>query len=184
MEQSVVPKRPRGEPLENNIEDALDCDELLESSKRHKPYNHILSLLETEELEDSSEDLSPLITALQQEITNSSTDSDALLNQHNDLNITNTTNNNLDDCSSSTTQYSSGIVEEHDHHKEGVIRHLLEASDDELGIPNKGDGVLLDQFGEDGFNGGDMFASICDGLWELEDETANYYDLLQSQLFL
>ncbi|RDY14662.1 hypothetical protein CR513_00244, partial [Mucuna pruriens] len=175
MEQSVAPKRPREEPQEHE-EDALDCAQLLESSKRHKPYNHILSLLESEE-EDSTQDLSPLITALQQEITNSPSDSDTLLSQHNLSNTT--TNNNLEYCSSSTTQYSSEELD-----KEGVMRHLLEASDDELGIPNKVDEERLLDFREDGFNAGDMFSSICDGLWELEDETANYYDLLQSQLFL
>ncbi|XP_020228022.1 uncharacterized protein LOC109809191 [Cajanus cajan] len=177
MEESLLSKRPREEPL--NKEDLLDCDEL-ESSKRHKPYNHILSLLESEE-EDSTQDLSPIITALQQEITNFPSDSDTLSSQHN--NLTTANNNNLEDyyCSSSTTQYSSDMVEEHG--KEGVMRHLLEASDDELGIPNIGDGS--NDFGEDGFNGGgDMLSSICDGLWQLEDEAANYYDLLRSQLFL
>ncbi|TKY58822.1 hypothetical protein E2542_SST15893 [Spatholobus suberectus] len=181
MEESVVPKRPREEPLEN--EDAVDrsCDELLESSKRHKPYSHILSLLESEELEDSTEDLSPLITAFQQEITNCASDSDTLLSQHD---LTTTTDNNLEDCSSSTTQYYSGDIVLEERDKEGVMRHLLEASDDELGIPNRGEG-LLDGLGGDGFNGADMLSSISDWLlWELEDETANYCDLWQSQLFL
>jgi len=173
MEESVAPKRPREEPLGDEF--ALDCDNSLESSKRHKPYNHILSLLESEE-DDSTQDLSPLIAALQQEITNFASDSDTLLSQDT------TTSNNLEECSSSTTQCSGGIVEEDD--KEMVMRHLLEASDDELGIPNKGGEGLLD-LGEDrGLNGGDMLSSICDWLWEFEDETANYYELLQSQLFL
>lgn len=183
MEESVLTKRPREEePLENKD----STYELLESlSKRHRTYNHILSLLESEE-DDSTQDLSSLITSLQQEITNCASDSDTLLNQHSLTNTTTTTttNSNLEDCSSSTTKYSSDMMEEHDD-KEGVMRHLLEASDDELGIPNKEDESL--DLGEDGFkfNGGDMFSSICDGLlWELEDEAANYYDLLQSQLFL
>ncbi|KAG4921137.1 hypothetical protein AAZX31_18G114800 [Glycine max] len=184
MEERVVPKRPREEETLEHKDASLDSYELLESSsKRHMPYNHILSLLESEE-EDSTQDLSPLITALQQEITNCANDSDTLLSQHNLTNTTTTTNNNLESCSSSTTQYSSNMVEEHDD-KEGVMRHLLEASDDELGIPNKEDESL--DHGEDGFNfnGGDMFSSFCDGLlWDLEDEAANYYDLLQSQLFL
>ncbi|XP_047173976.1 uncharacterized protein LOC124841700 [Vigna umbellata] len=174
MEESVAPKRPREEPQQNEF--ALDCDDLLESSKRHKPYNHILSLLESDE-DDSTQDLSPLITALQQEITNFSSDSDTLFTQQT------TTGNNLEDCSSSTTPCSTGIVEEHD--KEMVMRHLLQASDDELGIPNKGSDGFLDLGEEDpGFNAGDMLSSICDGLLEFEDETANYYELLQSQLFL
>ncbi|CAJ1939873.1 unnamed protein product [Sphenostylis stenocarpa] len=172
MEESVAPKRPREEPLGN--ESTLDCDEL-QDSKKHKPYNHILSLLESEE-DDSTQDLSPLITALQQEITDLASDSDTLLSQHT------TTINNLQECSSSTTHCSSGIVEERE--REMVMRHLLEASDDELGIPNKGGDGLLDLREDYGFNGGDMLSSICDGLWEFEDETANYYELLQSQLFL
>ncbi|XP_039003746.1 uncharacterized protein LOC120130600 [Hibiscus syriacus] len=66
--------------------------------------------------------------------------------------------------------------------KEKVIRHLLEASDDELGIPNK-QSVFGVEFDEGFHNGGNSFA-LCDGLWELEDEAANYYTLLQSQLFM
>ncbi|KAK7362256.1 hypothetical protein VNO77_04366 [Canavalia gladiata] len=181
MEESVVPKRPREEP--QGKEDVLNiCDE--ESSKRYKPYNHILSLLESEE-EDSTQDLSPLITTLQEEITNCASRSNTLLAQHNHITTTTlTTNNTLEDCSTSTafsTTNSNDIVGEDD--KDSVMRHLLEASDHELGIPNGGEEGLLD-FGEDGFNSGDMFSSICDGLWELEDETANYYTLLQSELFL
>uniref|UniRef100_A0A7N0TRE5 Uncharacterized protein n=1 Tax=Kalanchoe fedtschenkoi TaxID=63787 RepID=A0A7N0TRE5_KALFE len=71
-------------------------------------------------------------------------------------------------------------VEEEDE-KENVIRRLLEASDDELGIPASrstaeiDDGVVID--------GGDSFG-FCEGLWELEDEAANYYTLLQSELFM
>ncbi|KAK7386963.1 hypothetical protein VNO78_27376 [Psophocarpus tetragonolobus] len=177
MEESVVPKRPREEEeaLDENNDAIGYC---FDESKRHKPYNHILSLLELEE-DDSTQDLSPLITALQQEITNCENDSNTLLSQNNNPTNTTITNNSLEDCSSSTTQ--SDIVEEHD--KERIImRHLLEASDDELGIPNDGgEGLLQDLICDDG---GDMFSSICDGLLQLEDETANYYDLLQSQLFL
>ncbi|XP_061364068.1 uncharacterized protein LOC133307553 [Gastrolobium bilobum] len=178
MEETLIPKRPREEP-QVKLED-VDCEE---SSKRHKPYNHILSLLESEE-DDSTEDLSSLVTTLQQEITCASDSSDTLLSppqnngQHNLA-------TNLEDCSTSTTfsiTHSNDIIVKEDD-KEKVMRHLLEASDDELGIPNREEYGLLD-FGENGFNGGDMFSSICDGLWELEDETANYYALLQSEFFL
>nr|GEZ06702.1 hypothetical protein [Tanacetum cinerariifolium] len=61
--------------------------------------------------------------------------------------------------------------------KERVIRHLLEASDDELGLPavtKGGDDVAEMSY----------YGDICDGLWELEDEVANYYTLLQSELFM
>ncbi|KAI3720239.1 hypothetical protein L6452_21152 [Arctium lappa] len=71
--------------------------------------------------------------------------------------------------------------------KERVIRHLLEASDDELGIPSRvesgGDGGGGDdEIGGGGFE--DFSMAVCDGLWELEDEAANYYTLLQSELFM
>ncbi|KVH97741.1 uncharacterized protein LOC112523302 [Cynara cardunculus var. scolymus] len=69
--------------------------------------------------------------------------------------------------------------------KERVIRHLLEASDDELGIPSRvesGDGGGDDEISGGGFD--DFPMAFCDGLWELEDEAANYYTLLQSELFM
>ncbi|KAI3744515.1 hypothetical protein L1987_57598 [Smallanthus sonchifolius] len=87
-----------------------------------------------------------------------------------------------------------------DDDKESVIRHLLEASDDELGIPSRvveggGDGDGDGGGGGDGGDGGggggdeevaggDFSLGLCDGLWELEDEVANYYTLLQSELFM
>ncbi|MCD7470375.1 hypothetical protein HAX54_010175, partial [Datura stramonium] len=37
---------------------------------------------------------------------------------------------------------------------------------------------------ENSIDGGDFPFAISDGLWELEDETANYYSLLQSELFM
>lgn len=85
-----------------------------------------------------------------------------------------------EDCSPSCML--SKEEEDDEDEKNRMIRHLLEASDDELGLPNKSS-VL----GED-FNGPvDLFIdpfSICDGLWELEDEVANYSTLLQAQLFM
>lgn len=176
MEDTLVPKRPREEA--HVVSKDLDFEE--EYTKRHKPYNHILSLLEIEE-EDSSEDLSPLMTTLQQEITCASNNTkDTLLvcpTKENDQdNLANTT---LED----TTATSQVLKEEEESDKERVMRHLLQASDDELGIPSSGDGIF--GFGEDGFNNcGDGFSSLCDKLWELEDEKANYYAFLQSELFL
>nr|XP_043625339.1 uncharacterized protein LOC122596775 [Erigeron canadensis] len=74
-------------------------------------------------------------------------------------------------------------LKEDNDEKESVIRHLLEASDDELGIP------AVDGGGGDGGDGGDIngvnyLLDLCDGLWELEDEAANYHTLLQSELFM
>ena len=183
MEESLVPKRPR-EEAQVEEEKGLNFEEdYSSSSKRHNPYNHILSLLDSEE-EDSTQDLSPLMTTLQQEITCASKNTlDALLvcpTQENDQNTLTITS--LEDNNATTSQV---LKEDEESDKERVMKHLLQASDDELGIPNKEDESL--DLGEDGFkfNGGDMFSSICDGLlWELEDEAANYYDLLESQLFL
>ncbi|CAL5188727.1 unnamed protein product [Lathyrus oleraceus] len=165
MEETKIPKRPR----EAQMEKDLDFEE---SSKKHKPYNHILSLLDLDlEEEESTQDLSPMITTLQQELTCASNNyQDTLLVSQNDQN--------------SLTSFEE---EEEEDEKVKVMRHLLEASDDELGIPStSGDDYGLVGFGgEDyGFNGGDEFSSLCDKLWELEDERANYYDLLQSELFL
>lgn len=178
MEETTGSKRPREE---TQLQE-LDFEE---HSKRHKPYNHILSLLESEE-EDSSEDLSSLITTLQQEITCACTP-DTLLSpaQENDQDNPTTTTTTLEDysasASSSPPQSEIGALkEDEEDDKERIMRHLLEASDDELGIPNGGDGLM--DFSEDGFNGRDGFSSFGNGLWELEDETANYYTLLLSEL--
>ncbi|XP_076947269.1 uncharacterized protein LOC143619152 [Bidens hawaiensis] len=64
-----------------------------------------------------------------------------------------------------------------DDEKEKVIKHLFEASDDELGLPSR----VVDDVttGDDDVTG---FGDI--GLWELEDEVANYYTLMQSELFM
>ncbi|KAL2510168.1 uncharacterized protein Fot_33815 [Forsythia ovata] len=52
-----------------------------------------------------------------------------------------------------------------------MIRRLLEASDDELGIPNRVDEEIKSEENRQ-----------FDGLWELEDEAANYYTMLQKDL--
>ncbi|KAK4261139.1 hypothetical protein QN277_004181 [Acacia crassicarpa] len=176
--ESSAPKRPR--PQE---EEEVNSEESL---KRQKPYNQIISLLESEE-DESPEDLSPLITTLQQEI-NSSSDETLLAPPARPAENSQTT------VVHPETQQQQQLASETPFTTTSpVMRHLLEASDDELGIPNsKGwdfgdydDGLFSSSFmnnneAED-ING---FASLCDGLWELEDETANYYTLLQSQLFL
>ncbi|XP_004490027.1 uncharacterized protein [Cicer arietinum] len=185
MEESEVPKRPR----EAQMEKDLEFEEY--SSKRHKPYNHIISLLDLEE-EESTQDLSPIMTTLQQEITCASNNKDTLLisqDNQNDQNNLTTFGCNLDD-NSTLTYFSTPheLKEEEEDEKVKVMRHLLQASDDELGIPNTTSGDndgLIGFLGEDdGFNGGDEFSFLCDKLWELEDERANYYALLQSEIFL
>ncbi|XP_076888675.1 uncharacterized protein LOC143539158 [Bidens hawaiensis] len=66
---------------------------------------------------------------------------------------------------------------EDDDEQEKLMKHLFEASDDELGIPS----MAVDDVsrGEDDVTG---FGDI--GLWELEDEVANYYTLVQSEQFM
>lgn len=78
-----------------------------------------------------------------------------------------------------------------DPNEDSVIRHLLEASDDELGIPSRvdsgngggdsddGGGVGGDDVAKGYF--GDFEFGLGDGLWEIED---NYYTLLQCELFM
>ncbi|XP_027361570.1 uncharacterized protein LOC113869448 [Abrus precatorius] len=182
MEETLVPKRPREEA---QVEKNLDFVEGY--SKRYKPYNHILSLLDLEE-EDSTQDLSPLMTTLQQEITCASNNNPNTLLEcaplKNDQNSLTTTFACVDDTATSPTCFCTQqmLKEEEENDKESVMRHLLHASDDELGIPSSGDGLL--GFEQEGFNSIDEFSSLCDKLWELEDERANYYALMQSELFL
>ncbi|XP_022151083.1 histone-lysine N-methyltransferase SETD1A [Momordica charantia] len=145
-----------------------------EDLKRQKSYNQIMSLLEEEE-EEAIEDLSSIITTLQQEII-CSPDQNSQQNAHPSTTTT-PTNNDSSSSSSSCSSAASPSTKEDEEERERVMRHLLEASDDELGlglgIPN-GEFLVEEQ----------GVSSLCDALWELEDEAANYYTLFQSQLFM
>ncbi|XWS34073.1 hypothetical protein CRYUN_Cryun21dG0007800 [Craigia yunnanensis] len=166
----------------------------VEETKRHKSYNHILSLLEAEE-DEPNQDLSSLITTLQQELSSDSVLDDPLpcptttleTDREYPTSTTIAAANNARTTFDDYTSATSSLKEDEDHQddKEQVIRHLLEASDDELGIPNREHdiGIEVVEFEEGYNNGGNGFA-LCDGLWELEDEAANYYTLLQSELFM
>ncbi|KAM7464535.1 hypothetical protein LguiA_032656 [Lonicera macranthoides] len=159
-------KRQRGEEEEEETH-----NQNFEEIKRHKSYNQILSILEEDEVE-ATEDLSSIFTTLQQEL--SSDDFDPLLGPISD--------SGADPQSQTTASLTSDFSkedEDDEKEKERVIRHLLEASDDELGLPHRSDG------GGDDYeiNGSDHGVSFCDGFWEFEDEAANYYTLLQSELF-
>ncbi|GAB2297211.1 hypothetical protein Dimus_031325 [Dionaea muscipula] len=201
MEQAPL-KRQREE-----IADEGDEGDLVMMTKRQKPscFNDIISILEGDE-EEPIHDLSSLITTLQQEISTSlfSTDDDPLLNDHitllgssssNPSSITSSSEADpceFIDASAPAVEYMSSVsfpvgdvLKEGDEEKEREkeMRHLLEASDDELGIPSADGGVDELVVGE--INGGDDLMGLDDGLlWELEDEAANYYTLLQSELFL
>uniref|UniRef100_A0A5B7AJC6 Uncharacterized protein n=1 Tax=Davidia involucrata TaxID=16924 RepID=A0A5B7AJC6_DAVIN len=153
-------KRPREETHVDDCEDP----------KRHKSYNHILSILEDEE-DEPNQDLSSILTTLQQELS-----CDSITFDHPLPCPTSESETDPENPIVSSTTYDYSPEEEE---RERVIRHLLEASDDELGIPHRRDD------GDDEINGGDHHAfALCDGLWEFEDEAANYYTLLQSELFM
>ncbi|XVE85889.1 hypothetical protein DITRI_Ditri17bG0127900 [Diplodiscus trichospermus] len=191
-------------PLKRQREETQSSDEVhvVEETKRHKSYNHILSLLEAEE-DEPNQDLSSLITTLQQELSSDSLSDDPLpcpttttTLEADDQENPNTTilaaeANSTCTITEDYTSATSCLKEDEDQQddKERVIRHLLEASDDELGIPNREDdgvgvGVEVVEYEEERFNNDGNGFPFCDGLWELEDETANYYALLQSELFM
>lgn len=158
-----------------------------DTNKRHKSYNQILSLLETEE-DEQNPDLSSLMSTLEHELSCDYYDDSAF----DSLSFTLPENNDdLENPASASGSTNTSSSEPEEDDKERVIRHLLEASDDELGIPQAESSLspttattVVRYGGEDEINGGDLFVSVCDGLWELEDEAANYYTYLQSELFM
>ncbi|CAA2953349.1 Hypothetical predicted protein [Olea europaea subsp. europaea] len=159
----------------------------VEFSKRENSYNNILSILDDEQEYYPSQDLSAILTTLQQELSCSSTTS-----------TTTSTAATFDfDYLPATTEEeaelefdyqqdlaagggSGGVKKDEEEEDDGVrvMKHLLEASDDELGIPNR-----VDEGITSGKNPPPPFA-FSDGLGELEDETANHYTILQSEFFM
>lgn len=160
MAETPTDKRPREEPLQS----AASQSDAGEAAKRQKPYDEILSLLDDEELDEPHQDVSYLITTLQQELSSPSS----------------TGPSSPSPAGDGGSKESGGEDE-----RERVMRHLLEASDDELGLPSISDGSAGS--GEEAFYGvnpPELLDDLCDGgLWELEDEAANYHALLQSELF-
>ncbi|KAF8091278.1 hypothetical protein N665_0450s0036 [Sinapis alba] len=154
-----------------------------EDSKRQKPsssstsYNEVQCLLEAQN--EAESDLTSLITTLQQEI--STKEQNAAVFEYPPLSSSS--------CSSSSSSSCAPKEEEYESDKEKVMKHLLEASDDELGIPNTETGgsnyeIVNSETNQDYINGFSLLDGFGDGLWELEDEVANYYTLLQSELFM
>ncbi|KAJ8441323.1 hypothetical protein Cgig2_024835 [Carnegiea gigantea] len=158
MEESKQLKRQRDENEEENEEEVL---------KRQKSFKDIITLLEEEE-DDPNEDLSSLISTLQEEISSGPESGPAY--------------SGPDEHDSENPLSTAGFPQEEG---EKVMRHLLEASDDELGIPST-DGS--DAAPDGGVDGGDLlftFGGVGEGIWEFEDhEAANYYNMLQSEIFL
>lgn len=149
-------KRLRQDP---HAIETFDADE--SNSKRQKPYSNILSLLdEEEENEEQNQDLSAIFATLQQELSSSTA---------------------FDFDSPPQAADDRQQAAEEDEGVKSVMRHLLEASDDELGIPNcaeENNDVELKSDENISLNFFD------NGLWEFEDVAANYYAVLQSELFM
>ncbi|KAG2312925.1 hypothetical protein Bca4012_027528 [Brassica carinata] len=151
-----------------------------EDTKKQKPssftsYNQVQCFLGDAEADN---DLTSLITTLQQEL--STEEQNAVIFEIPALSSSS--------CSSSSSSCASKD-EEYESDKEKVMKHLLEASDDELGIPNTEFGesnyeVVKNETNQDYIEGFSLLDGFGDGLWELEDEAANYYTLLQSELFM
>ncbi|KAH7834828.1 hypothetical protein Vadar_020078 [Vaccinium darrowii] len=151
------PKRQREETHDDFSEENQD-------PKRPKSYDQILSLLELEEEQEQepNQDFSSILTTLQQELDPFSVPG-----------------SDFEPDRDNMTRLEG---EERDE-TERFMRHLLEASDDELGLPNRVDGGGGGGESGEGINGGDELL-FCDGLWDLEDDAANYFSLLQSELFM
>ncbi|CAH8313227.1 unnamed protein product [Eruca vesicaria subsp. sativa] len=166
-------------PFKRHREEETLAEE--ETTKRQKPsyssYNdQILCLLEdSDELKQPNNDISSFINALQQEISSAD-----------DQNAAFSGVSNVEDSSISCVSSKEDDVD--DENNEKVMQHLLEASDDELGIPNTGFGESKYDMNKNDINqeyvyGNSLLDGFGDAFWELEDEAANYYTLLQSELF-
>ncbi|CAI9785226.1 unnamed protein product [Fraxinus pennsylvanica] len=168
-------KRQREESREEEAEASR-----VEFGKRQNSHNSILSILDDEQEYDPNQDLSAIFTTLQKELSCSSTTSTS----------TSTTTFDFDHLLSITGEeaeleldcqhdQAAGGKENDEEKDDGVrvMKHLLEASDDELGIPNRVDGEINSSENPPPF-------AFSDGLWELEDETSYYYSILQSELFM
>lgn len=158
-----------------------------EETKRQKPspssssYNQVRTLRDDIEVveDEADNDITSLITTLQQEISNEEQNA-AVFEENPSLSSS---------CSSSSSSSCTFKEDEHEEDKEKVMKHLLEASDDELGIPNTEIGgsnyeMIKSETNQDYVNGFSLLDGFGVGLWELEDEAANYYTLLQSELFM
>ncbi|GMH26148.1 hypothetical protein Nepgr_027991 [Nepenthes gracilis] len=168
-----------------------------ESLKRQKSYKDMVSIVEENE-EEINEDFSSLIAILQQELCSTADDyfccSSVFADQNALLNSSSSEADRSETIDASTVEYCSlspplaqPKEKEEDDERERVIRRLLEASDDELGIPNA-EGIRSVDDDDHGAVMGEMngedFTPLADGLWELEDDAANYYTLVQSELSL
>ncbi|CAA0823862.1 Unknown protein [Striga hermonthica] len=169
MADTTELKRLRSEDPETS-----GSDDSSQNSKRQKPYGGILSLLDQDEDDCEAahgQDLAAVFSALQQEISDAAAAVDV-------------------DSPALAAAEDRSAADGEEGEAESVMRRLLEASDDELGIPsaeemygniNNGNGDEI----VDGIRPGeDLPFGFVDNLWELEDVAANYYTMLQSELFI
>ncbi|XP_021722928.1 uncharacterized protein LOC110690412 [Chenopodium quinoa] len=166
-------------PSKRQREDEAIIQEDEDVFKRQKSYKDIITLLEEEE-DEPSDDLSSLISTLQEEI--STTTSSSSPSQHGPDPVHDPASSGPYETDPENPSIGSGSGAEE---RNNVMRHLLEASDDELGLPNSSLSDGFDEVAGNGqFDGGDFFFDTTvggEGLWEFEDrEAANYYSLLQS----
>ncbi|XP_076885312.1 uncharacterized protein LOC143534791 [Bidens hawaiensis] len=155
------------------------------TTKRHREANDVVSLPETPKR---------LKNTFNNNINNISNNNNIITNQQQDTTTPTTTQCFLDFFTTIPFEPDPFLNPTHqpepdpedDDEQEKVIKHLFEASDDELGIPSR---VVADDvtIGDDDVSRGedDVTGFLGDiGLWELEDEVANYYTLVQSELFM
>ncbi|KAI3812046.1 hypothetical protein L1987_16748 [Smallanthus sonchifolius] len=142
----------------------------VEITKRHKnSYNQILSILDDDtedEHQETTQDLTDFFSALQEALSSSDPIPELTID------------------SDQTVKPEAGDGDG-GKDKERVIRHLLEASDDELGIPDYRVSVGGGGDGEapTGEHGG-FPVSLCDELCEIEDDAANFCTLVHSELIM
>ncbi|CAH8327094.1 unnamed protein product [Eruca vesicaria subsp. sativa] len=171
-------KRQRDEQEQKTIPQE-DTKKQKPSSFSNSSYNQDQCLLDVVEAQNEEDnDLTSLITTLQQELSTEEQNATVF-----DIPAISSSS-----CSSSSSSCGSKD-EEYESDKEKVMKHLLEASDDELGIPNTEFGesnyeMIKNESNQDYVNGFSLLDGFGDGFWELEDEVANYYTLLQSELFM
>lgn len=159
--------------LKREREEALECDE--NAKRQRQSYNQILSLLDEEE-DVSNQDLSDMFKTLQEELSSDSDSTTVDPSQG----CTSTEEAGHQSGGAAVPEYCSPSFKEDDEEEAriNVMRHLLEASDDELGLPS------ISESGDEETNSGETLFNLGEGLWEFEDDAANYYTLLQSELFM
>ncbi|XP_043717631.1 uncharacterized protein LOC122665541 [Telopea speciosissima] len=162
------------------LREETEEEEEIEETKRHRPYHDLLSILEDEEEEPHQDDLSSLMTTLQQKLSPSEPHS---LSSLPETTATPSETVSIDPPTTSIANIDTRSFKEEGEQKGStIIRHLLEASNDELGIPKTQIRLQTKYEDEDisggvysgGSNNGEDGTTISlfdfpDGLWDFED---------------